>query len=179
MKPQLVILDRDGVINVDSEHYIKSPDEWRALPGSLEAIASLNKANIKVAIATNQSGLARGLFDLTTLQSIHEKLSQQLAHYGAHVDGIFFCPHGPDDGCECRKPKPGLLQQAFHAFSIAPKDAIFIGDSIRDIQAAQAAHCSSALVKTGNGETTLKNHPELNSPIFNDLAHFVENFLGK
>lgn len=179
MKQQLVILDRDGVINVDSEHYIKSPDEWQALPGSLEAITTLNKANIKVAIATNQSGLARGLFDLTTLQLIHEKLTKQLAQYGGHIDGIFFCPHGPDDGCGCRKPKPGLLEQALNAFSISPKEAIFVGDSIRDIQAAHTAACESALVKTGNGKRTLANHPEYSGPVFDDLKQFVETLLGK
>lgn len=179
MKPKLVILDRDGVINVDSEHYIKSPDEWIALPGSLEAIARLNAANIKVAIATNQSGLARDFFTLETLSNIHKKLELQLAEHNGHIDEIFFCPHGPNDSCDCRKPKPGLLEQALSAFLISPNDAIFIGDSIRDIQAAQTAGCNSALVKTGNGKQTLKNHPELSAPVFHNLTHYVENLLGK
>jgi D-glycero-D-manno-heptose 1,7-bisphosphate phosphatase len=145
---KLIILDRDGVINYDSDAYIKSPDEWHAIPGSLEAIAQLNKAGIKVAIASNQSGVARGYFSEETLQKIHEKMSNELKKYTGHIDKIFYCPHGPNDNCDCRKPKPGLLLQAFQYFNVKPEEAYFVGDSQSDIDAASAAGCDAILVNS-------------------------------
>ncbi|MGB6976948.1 MAG: D-glycero-beta-D-manno-heptose 1,7-bisphosphate 7-phosphatase [Gammaproteobacteria bacterium] len=176
----LVILDRDGVINYDSPDYIKSPAEWKAIPGSLEAIAKLNRAQHQVVIASNQSGLARGYFSPTALEAIHQKLHDELASTGGHIDGIFFCPHSPDDQCACRKPKPGLLQQIAQAFPDDFSQAVVIGDSLCDIQAAQAAGCSAWLVKTGNGTETLDKYPELigQARIFKDLAEAVQSLLS-
>jgi D-glycero-D-manno-heptose 1,7-bisphosphate phosphatase len=175
----LVILDRDGVINHDSPDYIKSPAEWKAIPGSLEAIAQLNRAQHQVVIATNQSGLAKGYFSPANLEAIHQKLRDELTKAGGYVDGIFFCPHSSDDHCACRKPKPGLLQQIAAAFPDNPP-SVFIGDSLRDITAAQAFGCPGWLVKTGNGAKTLAAHPQLNNqvPVFKDLAAAVKNLLA-
>ncbi len=143
---KLVILDRDGVINVDSDDYIKSPEEWHAIPGSLEAIAKLNKAGYKVAIATNQSGVGRGYYSLETLEQIHKKMFTYMEKVGARVDALFFCPHKPDDNCNCRKPKPGLLQQISDFLKIDLKNAIMIGDTDKDSGAADAAGIGSIIV---------------------------------
>ena len=146
---KLIILDRDGVINEDSDDYIKSPEEFIPIEGSLGAIAQLNHAGYKVVIASNQSGLARGLFDLDTLNRMHDKLHTLLQHEGGHIDAIFFCPHHPDDDCHCRKPRPGMLQEISQRFRAEPSEITFIGDTIGDIQAAQAANVQFMLVKTG------------------------------
>ncbi len=151
----LIILDRDGVINVDSEVYIKSPEEWIPIPGSLEKIAKLSQQGYKIAIATNQSGVARGLFDEMILASIHKKLQDALSQLGGHVDLIVYCPHHPDEGCACRKPKPGLLLNIAHYFQSDLRKAWFVGDSLVDIQAAKAVGCQAVLVKTGKGKKTL------------------------
>lgn len=151
---KLAILDRDGVINHESEAFIKSPDEWIALPDSLEAIARLSRANWRVVIASNQSGVARGLFSMDTLNAIHAKLRREVAHVGGSVDAIFICPHGPDDGCACRKPKPGLFFDIARRYDIDLKHVPAVGDSARDLQAAAAANCSPWLVLTGNGQKT-------------------------
>lgn len=173
---KLIILDRDGVINYDSDEYIKSPAEWVAIPRSLEAIARLNQAGFKVVVATNQSGVSRGYYDLATLKKIHEKMATELADVGGKVDEIFFCPHLPDDAqCDCRKPKPGLLQQIQKKYGINFADTYFVGDSIRDVQAAQAVGCKPILVLTGNGKKFLDQYPELqNIHCFIDLAEAVE-----
>lgn len=173
MIEKLIILDRDGVINFDSPDFIKSPAEWQPIPGSLEAIAALHKAGYKIAIASNQSGIARNLFSLETLAKIHQKLYDHLANLGAKCDAIFFCPHGPDDGCNCRKPKPGLMQQAENYFGLDFSKVVVpaIGDSLRDLEAAKSAGCKPILVLTGNGQKTLKNLPEnlKNVDVFDDL----------
>ena len=170
----LIILDRDGVINVDSEDYIKAPEEWRALPGSLQAIAKLNTAGHKVVVATNQSGLGRGFYDEATLTAIHAKMQAELAAVGGHLDGIYYCPHQPDDHCDCRKPKPGLLQQIAADFPDLFADAVLIGDSSRDLEAAHSAGIKAALVKTGNGVKTLKQGIDLKIiPVYDDLAAWV------
>jgi D-glycero-D-manno-heptose 1,7-bisphosphate phosphatase len=137
----LIILDRDGVINEDSDEYIKSPDEFIPIAGSLEAIAKLNRAGYTIVVATNQSGIARGYFDEPTLHAMHDKLRTLLAAEGGRIDRIYYCPHGPDNHCDCRKPKPGLLQQILKDYPVDPADAIAIGDSLRDLQAAQACWC--------------------------------------
>lgn len=172
---KLVILDRDGVINEERDDYVKSPEEWVPLPGSLEAIARLNHANVRVAVATNQSGVARGLLSLLDLNRIHAKLRDTLARVGGHVDGIFFCPHGPGDGCDCRKPATGLLRAISHRFAIPLAQVPVIGDSERDVAAATAVRASPMLVRTGNGRRTLETHPELAElPCFDDLAEAVD-----
>lgn len=175
----LVILDRDGVINEDSDDYIKSPDEWVAIPNSLKAIARLNHANIQVVVATNQSGIARKLFDINTLNNIHQKLHQSLSEVGGHLDGIIFCPHGPDEGCHCRKPQPGMLEEIAQRFHGELTEVYFIGDSLKDIQAAQAVDAQALLVKTGKGLKTLATKsPELDGlPVFDDLSQAVDYLL--
>lgn len=170
-----IILDRDGVINYDSTEYIKSPEEWKAIPGSLEAIAYLNRAGFHVVIATNQSGVGRGYFSVETLDAIHEKMMHELASVGGCIDGVFFCPHLPDAGCDCRKPKPGLLFQIQERFQCDLSKTYFIGDSHGDVKAAIAAGCTPLLVMTGNGARTLENHPEFAAiPRFDSLMHAAE-----
>ena len=177
-----VILDRDGVINHDSDDYIKKPEEWHPVEGSIEAIAALNKAGIPVAVATNQAGVARGLFDLPTLSSIHEKLKSELNKKNGHIDALAFCPHHPDDHCHCRKPSPGLLQHLSTELGLPLSQATFVGDSYKDFEAAQRVGCRFVLVRTGKGERTLAAHPELaNMPgvVYNSLKDFVKQYLDK
>jgi len=151
---KLILLDRDGVLNADSADYIKSPQEWQPLPQAGETIASLQQRNRQVAICTNQSGLARGLFDARTLSAIHAKLGNYLGDFSTHIDHIYWCPHGPTDNCNCRKPQPGMLLNAMADFHASPAQTCFVGDSLRDLQAAQAAQCLPVLVLTGNGAAT-------------------------
>jgi len=150
----LIILDRDGVINHDSRSFIKSPAEWRPLPGSIAAISALSRAGFTVAIASNQSGLARKLLDRRTLTAIHRKLRRAVAAEGGRVARIVVCPHGPDDGCQCRKPNPGLLQRLGHYFDAPLQGVPFIGDSATDLRAAISAGAEPILVRTGNGAET-------------------------
>ena len=151
---KLVILDRDGVINHDSDSYIKSPDEWRPIPGSLEAITRLNQAGYHVVLATNQSGVGRGLFEVSTLNAIHDRMRRALAQIGGRIDAIFFCPHAQDANCACRKPKAGLLEEIAHRFNVDLKGVPTIGDSLRDLQAAATVGAEPILVLTGKGEQT-------------------------
>jgi D-glycero-D-manno-heptose 1,7-bisphosphate phosphatase len=148
---KLVILDRDGTINEDSEEYIKSPDEWRPIKGSLEAIARLTQADYRVVVATNQSGIARGLFDTRTLFAIHDTLLRALAKHGGRIDAFFFCPHAPEAGCSCRKPQPGMLLEVARRFNVPLDQAYMVGDTLRDLQAAAAAGARPVLVLTGKG----------------------------
>jgi len=157
---KLVILDRDGVINQDSDQFIKSPQEWVCLPGSAEAIARLNQAGWCVAIATNQSGIARGLFDPTTLERIHDHMRRQLAAVGARIDAIAVCPHGPDDGCRCRKPQPGLLEVLAARFGVILRGVPVVGDAWRDLQAARAVGAQPILVQTGKGALTAARYAQ-------------------
>jgi D-glycero-D-manno-heptose 1,7-bisphosphate phosphatase len=146
---KLVILDRDGTINEDRDDYVKSPEEWVALPGALEAIARLNHAGWHTVIATNQSGLARGLFDMAALNAIHARMNRELAALGGRIDAVFFCPHGPDDGCRCRKPLPGLFDMIAERYSVALGATHVVGDSLRDLQAGAQAGSATHLVRTG------------------------------
>ena len=168
---KLIVLDRDGVINFDSDQFIKSPDEWRPIPGSLEAVARLSHAGYRVVIATNQSGIGRGLFDMATLSAIHEKMFRALALVGGRVDAIFFCPHTADSNCECRKPKPGMLREIGIRFGVDMSGVPCVGDGLRDLLAAEAVGGQPMLVLTGKGERTLRegNMPK-NTVIFPDLA---------
>lgn len=185
----LIILDRDGVINFDSPDFIKTEAEWLPIPGSLEAIAQLNQSGYTVVVATNQSGIARGLFDIATLNRIHHKMQQTLTALGGNIHSIYFCPHTPQDNCLCRKPKPGLFHQIAEVFDIdfSKTTVMAVGDSLRDLEAAFDAGCQPILVLTGNGvktlekinktETSLK-HPQ-NIPIYKDLNTAVSALLGK
>ncbi len=154
---KLVILDRDGVINQDSANFIKNPNEWIALPGSLEAIAQLNQSGFRVAIATNQSGIARGLFDMATLNAIHDKMHRALLLVGGRIDALFYCPHSADDNCSCRKPKTGMIEDIARRFSVDLSEVYGVGDSLRDLQAFHDADCKPILVRSGKGEETLAN----------------------
>ena len=168
---KLVILDRDGVINHDSDQYIKSPEEWKPIPGSLTAIARLNQAGYRVVVATNQSGIGRGLFETDTMIAIHDKMFKALAQVGGHIDAIFFCPHTNDDNCECRKPKPGMFREIAARFNADLAGVPAIGDSLRDLQAAAAAGAQPVLVLTGKGRK-IADDPALppDTLVFPDLA---------
>jgi D-glycero-D-manno-heptose 1,7-bisphosphate phosphatase len=152
---KLVILDRDGVINYDSAQFIKSPEEWSPIPGSLEAIALLNQAGFRVALATNQSGISRGLFDMAALNAIHDKMHRALAQFGGRIDALFYCPHTADENCDCRKPKPGMLEEIGRRFAADLEGVPSVGDSLRDLQASFAVGAQPILVLTGKGEKTL------------------------
>jgi D-glycero-D-manno-heptose 1,7-bisphosphate phosphatase len=180
---KLVILDRDGVINEDSDSYVKTADEWVPLPGSIEAIARLYKAGYTVVVATNQSGIGRGLFDLDDLEAMHSKLADLLFDAGAQLSGIFYCPHKPDDGCNCRKPAPGLLDAIAKEWDISLAGVPIVGDSLRDLQAGLTHQCTPILVRTGKGkktesilseqrETTLQH-----AKVFDDLTQAVDYLL--
>ena len=180
---KLVILDRDGTLNEDSADYIKSPDEWVPLPGALEAVARLNHAGWHVAIASNQSGLGRGLFDEATLNAIHAKMHQMLALVGGRVDAVFYCPHTPDDACHCRKPEPGLFEQIGERYGIDLHHVPSVGDSARDMVAGLAAGCEAHLVLTGKaapyrGATLPDSFPK-ETRAHADLAAFAEYLLAR
>jgi len=175
---KLVILDRDGTINADSDEFIKSPQEWQPLPGALEAIARMNHAGWHVAIASNQSGLGRGLFDVASLNAMHAKMHKLLAAHGGRVDAIFYCPHTPEDGCNCRKPLPGLFEQIADRFGVELKGTPVVGDGLRDLQAGAAAGCEPHLVLTGKGaEFADRPLPETfpaGTRVHRDLAAFAD-----
>ena len=177
---RLIVLDRDGVINYDSEQFIKSPDEWRPIPGSLEAIARLNHAGFRVVVATNQSGLGRGLFDMATLIAIHEKMHKALALAGGRIDAVFYCPHTADSNCACRKPKAGMLEEIGRRFGVDLTGVPCVGDGVRDLLAAEAIQAQPILVLTGKGEKTLRegNFPR-NTVIFPDLAFVATALLAE
>ena len=172
-----IILDRDGVINQDSDAYIKSPEEWIPVEGSLEAIELLNRHEFHVVVATNQSGLARGLYDEPTLFQIHAKMQRMVAEKGGRISAIFYCPHGPNDGCDCRKPEPGLLLQFAERAKISLEGVPFVGDTLRDIQAAQAVGASPFLVKTGKGTKTEQDNPDLDVPVFENLLEAAKEII--
>jgi D-glycero-D-manno-heptose 1,7-bisphosphate phosphatase len=173
---KLVILDRDGTINHDSEHFIKSVEEWRPIRGAMEAIARLTQAGYRIVVATNQSGIARGLLTTRTLFDIHDALQRAAAQAGGRIDAFFFCPHAADSACPCRKPQPGMLLEVARRFNIALADTYMVGDSLRDVQAASAAGARPVLVLSGKGH---KTQTEGNLPpgtqVFPDLAAFAEH----
>jgi D-glycero-D-manno-heptose 1,7-bisphosphate phosphatase len=175
---KLIILDRDGVINYDSDQYIKGPDEWRPIPGSLEAIARLNQADYRVVVATNQAGIGRGLFDMTTLNAIHDKMHKAVALAGGHIDAIFYCPHTNAADCRCRKPKPGLLEDIAERYHIDLNGVPAVGDSLRDLQAAAAVGARPLLVLTGKGKRTVAaGGLPAKTPIYANLAEAVDVIL--
>lgn len=177
---KIIILDRDGVINQDSDAYIKNEEEWIPIEGSLEAIARLNHAGYTVVVVSNQSGLARGYFDIEALTAMHKKMDELLSKLGGEVDAVFFCPHGPDDACDCRKPKPGMLLDVGQRYNVPLRDVVFIGDSFTDITAARNANAQSILVRTGKGakaEKILLAEGRDSTPVFDDLASAVDDLL--
>ncbi|MDX1368658.1 D-glycero-beta-D-manno-heptose 1,7-bisphosphate 7-phosphatase [Pseudomonas sp.] len=175
---KLLILDRDGVINYDSDAYIKNLDEWIPLPGAVEAIARLSRAGWTVAVATNQSGLARGYYDQAALDAMHARLRQLVAEQGGELGLIVHCPHGPDDGCDCRKPKPGMLRQIAAHYSVSLDGVWFVGDSSGDLKAALAVGCQPVLVKTGKGLLTLAQPLPAGTLVFDDLAAVASQLIN-
>jgi len=176
----LVILDRDGVINRESADFIKSPDEWLPIDGSLDAIARLNRAGLRVLVATNQSGLARGLFDIEALNRIHEKMHLELAELGGVIEAVFFCPCLPDDDCECYKPQPGMLTAIAERLRVSLDEVPVVGDALRDIEAARSAGARPVLVRTGKGEQTVSAAVGLkNVAVYDDLAAFADAYIAE
>ncbi|MFS2122806.1 D-glycero-beta-D-manno-heptose 1,7-bisphosphate 7-phosphatase [Pseudomonas sp. Pseusp97] len=175
---KLLILDRDGVINQDSDAYIKSLDEWIPIPSAITAIARLSKAGWTVAVATNQSGIARGYYDLAILDSMHQRLRELVAEQGGELGTIVYCPHGPDEGCDCRKPKPGMLRQIAQHYGVELSGIWFVGDSRGDLDAALAVDCQPVLVKTGKGERTLSKPLPEGTLVFDDLAAVADQLLS-
>lgn len=170
---RLIVLDRDGVINHDSDEYIKSPQEWQPIEGSLEAIARLNHAGYRTVVATNQSGIARLLLTMDTLMDINNKMLRLTEQAGGHIEAVFFCPHSPDERCGCRKPKPGMYTDISQRFRVPLQQLVIIGDSLRDLRAARAVHAGSCLVRTGKGARAERHLQESgldNIPVFDNLA---------
>ncbi len=179
---KLIILDRDGVINEDSNEYIKSVDEWIPIPGSIEAIAALSTAGYTIVVATNQSGIARKYFDEYELAAMHQKMCLLVEDAGGEISGVFFCPHGPEEGCECRKPALGLIKQIETEFGTSVEGAPFVGDTSKDILVAKLAGCRPILVKTGKGVAALAEitNTELSGvEVFDSLKDFANNLLQK
>ncbi len=179
---KLIILDRDGVINEDSDDYIKSVEEWIPIPGSIEAIAALSSAGYTIVVATNQSGIARKYFDEYELAAMHQKMSTLVEDAGGEISGVFFCPHGPDDGCECRKPGLGLIKQIETEFGTSVEGSPFVGDTAKDILLAKLAGCCPVLVKTGKGVATLAEitDAELSGvQVFDSLNDFARELLQR
>ena len=180
---KLVILDRDGVINKESDAFVKNADEWLPIKGSIKAIARLYKAGFTVVVTTNQSGLGRGLFEVSDLDAMHKKMTTLVEQAGGKLAGIFYCPHHPDDNCDCRKPKAGLIDQVEQALSVSAKGAFAIGDSQRDLEAGITKGCTPILVKTGKGQKTLQqivveqNTAFHNLAIYNSLADAAEEII--
>jgi|SRR5438105_9942503 len=181
---KLIILDRDGTINEDRDDYVKSPEEWVPLPGALEAIAKLNHAGWHTVLATNQSGLGRGLFDMAMLNAMHARMNQMLAKHGGRIDAVFFCPHAPEEQCECRKPLPGLMELIAERYGVNLKDVPLVGDSLRDLQAGIAAGCPTHLVLTGKAgqldplqrEQMLQQAP--GTQVHADLCAFADSLIS-
>ena len=174
---KLIILDRDGVINRDSDDFVKTLDEWIPIPGSIEAIAALSRAGWTVAVATNQSGLARGYFTRATLEAMHQHLQNLVAQRGGRIDLIVHCPHGPDDGCACRKPLTGLFENIAAHFAVSLNGVPTVGDSLRDLQAGAAVGCRPILVRTGKGATTENKSLPPGALVFDDLAAVAAHLL--
>ncbi len=176
-----VLLDRDGVINFDSPEYILSPEQWRPIPGSMEAIARLCRAGLAVAIVSNQSALGRGMIDLDTFNAIHESMLRAIRQAGGRLQGVAYCPHAPDDDCPCRKPRPGLLHQALRQCHAKPQEAVMIGDSLRDVRAALAANVRPILVRSGYGDATeiatSAHRLDATIPVYDNLAEAVDALL--
>lgn len=176
---KLVILDRDGTINEDRDDYVKSAQEWVPIPGALEAIAKLNHAGWHVAVATNQSGLGRGLFDMASLVAMHTKMNKLLAEKGGRIDAVFFCPHTPEDRCDCRKPAPGLFEQIGARFGVDLTDVPTVGDTARDLIAGQRAGCEPHLVRTGKSASAVPDGLPPTTQVHNSLGDFADQLINR
>ena len=176
---RLVMIDRDGVINEDSDEFIKSVAEWRPIAGSLEAIASLHRAGWQVAVVTNQSGVGRGLYDEATLAKIHEHMRERVRAAGGELAGVYYCPHLPDAGCECRKPKPGMFRALERDLGVSVLGAPYIGDRMSDVEAAEAVGARPMLVRTGTGAATVALLGPRRVPVFDDLAAAARSLLAE
>jgi D-glycero-D-manno-heptose 1,7-bisphosphate phosphatase len=175
---KLIILDRDGVINQDSDQFIKSPEEWKPIPGSLDAIARLNQAGYRVVVATNQSGIGRNLFDMATLNTIHDKMHRAVSAAGGRIDAVFYCPHAADSTCSCRKPKPGMFEDIGRRFNVPLNGVPAVGDSPRDLAAATAIGATPILVRTGKGEKTVAaGGLPAGTRIYADLAAVADDLI--
>jgi D-glycero-D-manno-heptose 1,7-bisphosphate phosphatase len=177
---RLVILDRDGVINEDSPDYIRTVEMWKPIPGALDAVAQLTVAGYRVVVATNQSGVGRGHFDIETLNHIHDRMLDAVSTHGGAIEAIFFCPHLPDQQCECRKPRPGMLLKIAERLRVSLDNVPVVGDSERDLEAARVAGARPVLVRTGNGiatESMLANRHDVD--IYDDLAAFARATINK
>ncbi|MDH3286391.1 MAG: D-glycero-beta-D-manno-heptose 1,7-bisphosphate 7-phosphatase [Betaproteobacteria bacterium] len=172
---KLVILDRDGVINHDSDAYIKNPDEWKPIAGSLEAIAKLTQSGFHVVVATNQAGVGRGLFDMATLNAIHDRMHRAVGQAGGRIDAVFYCPHAQEANCNCRKPKPGLLEEIGHRFNTSLKGLPCIGDALRDLEAAAAVGAQPILVLTGKGTKTRLETLPADTLVYANLAEAAKS----
>ncbi len=175
---KLVLLDRDGVINEESDDYIKSEAEWVPIKGSLEAISRLCQAGYHIVVITNQSGIARGLLTIEDLHAIHQRMQKEVSANGGRIDAIFICPHKPDDNCDCRKPRPGMLHSVMDRLETELAGVPLVGDSLRDVQSAMVVGASPVLVRTGHGSRTIEQNPHLeNVAVFDDLSSFVDDLL--
>jgi D-glycero-D-manno-heptose 1,7-bisphosphate phosphatase len=174
-----IILDRDGVINEDSDDFIKTPDEWIPLPGSLEAIELLTLKGYRIVVITNQSGIARGYFDAAMLDTIHYRMLTAIECRGGRIEAILYCPHGPEDFCECRKPKAGMFREFGQRFGVDLTGIPAVGDSYRDLQAARSVGAYPILVETGKGCGTLALHPDLDLPVCSNLYEAALHILGR
>ncbi len=175
---KLCILDRDGVINYDSDQYIKSPAEWRPIPGSIEAIARLNQGGYRIAVATNQSGIGRGLFDMATLNAINDKMMELVFRQGGRIDALFFCPHTAAEACNCRKPRTGMFEEIAARFHTELRGVPIIGDSLKDLQSADAVGAQPILVLTGKGARTRDDGGiPRKTLVFNNLAEAARHLV--
>ena len=180
---RLLVIDRDGTLSRDPEDFIRGPDDWEPLPGAVEALARLYEAGWRIVVASNQAGLGRGLFDMATLNAVHARMHRVLAQAGARIEAVFFCPHAPDEGCDCRKPAPGLFLQIAQRFGVLPQQMVAAGDSMRDVQAALAAGCDTHLVLTGQlaAWRGVGRPPELPAAVtcHDDLAALADALLAR
>lgn len=183
--PKLVILGRDGILNEFRDDHVKSPDEWQPVPGALESVARLNHAGWHVVVATNQSGIGRGMIDMASVNAIHARMVQRLAMVGGRVDAVFFCPHAPEDHCDCRKPLPGLMHEVGKRYGIELKQVPMLSDTLRDLQAAHAAGCGPHLVRSGraaalNDEQVRQLAAQVSGAlVHDDMAAFVDHLLRR
>jgi D-glycero-D-manno-heptose 1,7-bisphosphate phosphatase len=176
---KILVLGRDGTLNAESDDYLHGPEDWQPLPGALDALARLHQAGWRLVIATNQSGLGRGLFDMATLNAVHARMLKTVAQAGARIDAIFFCPHAPDEGCDCRKPAPGLLREIARRYGVPTAQLVLVGDALDDVLAGVAAGCETHLVRTGASQQDLPATLPPGVSVHADLPAFADALLRR